>query len=148
MTSVVWTCNTFEDNFEIKQILIKYLMESCCIGYDIQFNTRIFQNKSSLKDITNNKSGYFWALPLNFQIKLGIRRHFRTFSGKPQDILGSLSFDKSAVLFESTVPTFNSCTKCVGSPGTTARLIATQFPRHGCMDNLTTERGIDSQFLL
>ena len=73
MTSVFWTCNTFENNFEIKQILIKYLMESCCIGYDIQFNTKIFQNKSSLKDITNNRSGYFWALPLNFQIKLGVR---------------------------------------------------------------------------
>ena len=31
-----------------------------------------------------------------------------------------------------TVPTIDSCTKYQGSPGTTARPIATQFPEHGC----------------
>ena len=48
----------------------------------------------------------------------------------------------------STVPTFNSCTKCVGSLGIIydhPRPFATQFPGHGCMSDLTTERSFDSQ---
>ena len=48
----------------------------------------------------------------------------------------------------ATVPTFDSCTKCVGSPGikhTTACPIAIQFLGHGCMDDLTTERKVDLQ---
>ena len=43
--------------------------------------------------------------------------------------------------------TFNSCTKCVGSPGTTACLIATQLPDHGCMDDITTESRFDSKLI-
>ena len=45
-----------------------------------------------------------------------------------------------------TVLTFNSCNKCVGSPviiyDRTPDL-STQFPGHGCMDELTTERILD-----
>ena len=45
--------------------------------------------------------------------------------------------DQRAVLI------FNSSTKCVGH--TTARPIATQFPEHGCMEDLTAESSFDSQ---
>ena len=41
--------------------------------------------------------------------------------------------------FIYTVPTFNSCTKCVGQPGqthTTTCSTATHFPGHGCMNDL------------
>ena len=44
-----------------------------------------------------------------------------------------------------TVPTFNSCTKCVGKPGHSARPIATQFPGHECIDDLTIENNFFSQ---
>ena len=44
-----------------------------------------------------------------------------------------------------TVPTFNSCTKCRGQPGHNTRPRARSFMRNGCMDDLTTERGFDSQ---
>ena len=46
------------------------------------------------------------------------------------------------------VRTFNSCTKCVGSPRKIHNLIrpiATQFSRYGCLDDTTTERSFDSQ---
>ena len=50
------------------------------------------------------------------------------------------------LLILRTVPTFNYCTKCVGSPGIMHDRTphTTQFPRHGCMDDLTTERSFDS----
>ena len=40
------------------------------------------------------------------------------------------------------VPIFDSCTRCLGSPGiiTTAYPVATQHPGNRCMDDLTTER--------
>ena len=46
-----------------------------------------------------------------------------------------------------TVPTFNSCTECVGSPGMIhdCRLDFTQCPGHKYMVDLTTERNFDSQ---
>ena len=51
------------------------------------------------------------------------------------------------ILMADTVPTFNLCAKCVGSPAkyATVCLIATQFAGHGCTDDLTTERSLDSQ---
>ena len=42
-----------------------------------------------------------------------------------------------------TVLTFNSCTKCLGSLGMICGPIATQFPGHRCVDDLTTERSFD-----
>ena len=42
-----------------------------------------------------------------------------------------------------TVPTFNSCTKCVGSPGMIHDRTPDcyhELPKHGCMDDLTIER--------
>ena len=50
-------------------------------------------------------------------------------------------------MYVQQVPTFNSCTKCVGNPGicTAAYPIATQFPGHGCINDLTTECIFDSQ---
>ena len=47
----------------------------------------------------------------------------------------------------STVSKFNSCTKCVGCRGILLHCtpIATQFHRHKCMDDLTTERRFDLQ---
>ena len=49
-------------------------------------------------------------------------------------------------LYMNTVPTFNSCTKCVGSPGIIYDRTPDrhQFPGHECMDDLTTERSFDS----
>ena len=46
-----------------------------------------------------------------------------------------------------TVLTFNSCTKCMGSPSIikTAHPKATQFPGHGYVDDLITERRFDLQ---
>ena len=46
-----------------------------------------------------------------------------------------------------TVPTFNSCTKCMGSPGIINDRTSDchQSPGHGCIDDLTTERSFDSQ---
>ena len=44
-----------------------------------------------------------------------------------------------------TVPTFNSCTKCVGSPGIIHDRMPQLSPGSPCMDDLTTERSIDSQ---
>ena len=46
-----------------------------------------------------------------------------------------------------TVLTFNSCTERTDSRAynVTARSVATQFPGHGCMDDLSTERIFDSQ---
>ena len=38
------------------------------------------------------------------------------------------------------MPTFNSCTKYVGSPGIIYDRLPPRFPGHGCMDDLTTER--------
>ena len=53
----------------------------------------------------------------------------------------------SKAVLGSIVPTFNSCIKCMGSRAyyTTARLIAIQFPGHGCIDDFTTEHCFDSQ---
>ena len=51
------------------------------------------------------------------------------------------------VICPSTVTASNFCTRCRGSPDipyTPARPIATAFPGHGCMDDLTTERSFDS----
>ena len=47
----------------------------------------------------------------------------------------------------SRVPTFNSCTKCVGIPGIKKPInpVPTQFPGYGCMDSFTAGRGFDSQ---
>ena len=48
----------------------------------------------------------------------------------------------------NTVPTFNSCKKNAWAARayyTTARPITTQYPRHGGMDDLTTERSFDLQ---
>ena len=49
--------------------------------------------------------------------------------------------------FEDTVPKFNSALNAWASrvKYTTARPIASSFPRHGNMDDLTTERRFDSQ---
>ena len=49
-------------------------------------------------------------------------------------------------VYSHEAQTFNSCIKCMGSPGkyTTVRPIATQSPGHGCMDDLTTKRRFDS----
>ena len=45
--------------------------------------------------------------------------------------------------------TFNTCIKCVDSPGlihvSSSHTIATHFLGHGCMDDLTTERSFDLQ---
>ena len=50
------------------------------------------------------------------------------------------------VRITATVPTFNLCTKCVGISGIIhACPFATQFPGHGCIDDLTTESKFDSQ---
>ena len=44
------------------------------------------------------------------------------------------------------MPTFNSCTKCLGSPGIINDLKPDCHPvcGHGCMDDVTTERSFDS----
>ena len=44
----------------------------------------------------------------------------------------------------NTVTPCHSCTKCVGSPILICP-VATQFPGHECMDDLTTERSFGSQ---
>ena len=41
--------------------------------------------------------------------------------------------------------TFKSCTNLMGKRDTNARTIATQFPEHGCMSYLKTERSFESQ---
>ena len=48
------------------------------------------------------------------------------------------------LLTEPTVPTFNICTKCVGSQGIN-HPIDTQFPGLGCIDDLATECSSDSK---
>ena len=48
---------------------------------------------------------------------------------------------------DSTVPTYNLCTKCVGMPGIIHDRMPDchQFPGHRCMDDLTAECSFDSQ---
>ena len=51
------------------------------------------------------------------------------------------------MVWYGTVPTFNSCTKCVSSTGiiydSTSDCLP--FPGHNCMDELKTEHTFDSQ---
>ena len=56
---------------------------------------------------------------------------------------------KVVIASKSIVPTFNAYIKCLGSPAqyTTARPIATLFPGHWCMDDLTIEHNFDSQVI-
>ena len=74
----------------------------------------------------------------SFDIKL---ERFVTKNGKS----GCQTRVRETIANEHTVPTFNYCTKCVGSPGinTTACPIATQFRRNGFMDDLKTKRNFD-----
>ena len=44
------------------------------------------------------------------------------------------------------MPTFNSCTECVGSPGITHNCTRL-FPRHECIDDLGTDGSFDSQVM-
>ena len=47
-----------------------------------------------------------------------------------------------------TVPTSNSCTKCMGSPGMIHDRTPDchpKFPEHGCMDDFTTESSVGVQ---
>ena len=50
-------------------------------------------------------------------------------------------------LIQCTVPTFNSCTKCSGSPGILHDRTPDchTFSRYGCIDDIITERSFDSQ---
>ena len=57
-------------------------------------------------------------------------------------------YQHAFTLMCTTVPTFNSCTKCVGSPGIKYDRMPcclAQFHRHGCIDDLTNERSFYSQ---
>ena len=43
LTSVVWTCDHFENYFDIKHEFAKYLKRSCALGSDRLFSSKYFQ---------------------------------------------------------------------------------------------------------
>ena len=57
----------------------------------------------------------------------------------------SFSYHSGQPYRKFTVPTFTSCTKCVGSLDIIHNHtpIVTQIPGHGCMDDLRTDRSYD-----
>ena len=56
-TSVVWTCQTFKNNFEIKHKFGKYLMEHCDYSSDEQFSFKYFLNITYVREISPKLPG-------------------------------------------------------------------------------------------
>ena len=59
LTSVVWTCHTFENNFRIKHKFAKYLKESCRLSSDEQIFFKYLLNISFVREILTKLSGGF-----------------------------------------------------------------------------------------
>ena len=59
LTSVDWTCHTFENNFRMKYKFAKYLKESCRQSFDEQFSLKYFPNIALVREISPKLSdGY------------------------------------------------------------------------------------------
>ena len=52
LTNVVWTFQTFENNFGLKQQFTNYLMESCRQNSDEQFSFKYFLNIAFVREIS------------------------------------------------------------------------------------------------
>ena len=59
LISVVWTCQTFENNFGTKNKFAKYLKESCRDSPDEQFSLKYFLDISLVREISPKLSGGF-----------------------------------------------------------------------------------------
>ena len=59
LTSVVWTCHTFENIFGIKHKFTKYFKESCRWSSNKQFSFKYFLNITSVREIPPKLSGGF-----------------------------------------------------------------------------------------
>ena len=58
----LWTCQIFENNFEIEQRFTYFFKESCGLDSDQHFSIKYFLWNILVKKIKPKKSGQFWAL--------------------------------------------------------------------------------------
>ena len=58
-TSVVWTCQTSENNFAMKHKFAKYLKESCSWNSDEQLSLKYFLNIAFVREISAKPSDRF-----------------------------------------------------------------------------------------
>ena len=59
MTSVVWTCDTFENNLVIKHTITKYLKESCRYISNEHLSFKYFPETAFVREISANKTNDF-----------------------------------------------------------------------------------------
>ena len=52
LTSVVWTCHTFENNFRIKHQFVNYFKESCRLISNEQLSFKYFPTIAFTRDIS------------------------------------------------------------------------------------------------
>ena len=70
---VVWTCQTFENNFGMKYKFAKYLKETCRYKSDEQFSYKYFLNIAFIKEIFPKLSGGLAAAGMNVLWQAGCR---------------------------------------------------------------------------
>ena len=74
-TSVVWTLDTFKDNYGIKRNFTKYLKESCGLGYGQHFLIKYFLQKSTHSCRQISQTSVVWTLD-TFKDSYEIKRKF------------------------------------------------------------------------